>query len=73
LNPTTRGQLIHLVVEYGSEAITIRTPDTGAYKIVEDIRDYSQLGGLENKQDRLQQQFYMFNAFMANGKRVKFY
>ena len=41
-------------------------PDTAAYKVVEDIRDYSQLGGLKKEQNRLQQQIYMFNAFMAN-------
>jgi hypothetical protein len=41
-------------------------PDTAAYKVVEEIRDYSQLGGLKKEQDRLQQQIFMFNAFMAN-------
>ena len=40
--------------------------DTAAYKVVEDIRDYSQLGGLKKEQDGLQQQIYMFNVFMAN-------
>ena len=44
--------------------------DTVAYKVVEDIRDYSQLGGLKKEQDRLQQQIYMFNAFMANKQAV---
>ena len=33
---------------------------------MEDIRDYSQLGGLKKEQDRVQQQIYMFNALMAN-------
>jgi hypothetical protein len=33
--------------------------DTAAYKIVEDIRDYSQLGGLK-EQYRLQQQIFMY-------------
>ena len=42
------------------------SPDRAAYKVVEEIRDYSQLGGLKKEQDRLQQQIYMFNAFMAN-------
>ena len=37
-----------------------------AYKVVEDIRDYSQLGGLKKEYYRVQQQIYMFNAFMAN-------
>ena len=41
-------------------------PDTAAYKVVEEIRDYSQLGGLKKQQNRLQQQIFMFNAFMAN-------
>ena len=40
--------------------------NTAAYKIVEDIQHYSQLGGLKKEQDRLQQQIYMFNVFMAN-------
>lgn len=30
--------------------------DKAAYKVVEDIRDYSQLGGLKKEQDRVQQQ-----------------
>jgi hypothetical protein len=41
-------------------------PDTAAYKVVEDIWDYLQLGGLKKEQNRLQQQICMFNAFMAN-------
>jgi hypothetical protein len=40
--------------------------DSAAYKVVEDIRDYSQLGGLKKEHYRVQQQIYMFNAFMAN-------
>ncbi len=40
--------------------------DSADYKVVEDIRDYSQLGGLKKEQDRVQQQIYMFNALMAN-------
>ena len=35
--------------------------DTAAYKIVEDIRDYSQLGILKKEQDRLQQQIFLSN------------
>ena len=37
-------------------------PDTAAYKVVEEIREYSQLGGLKKEQDRLQQQIYIFNG-----------
>jgi hypothetical protein len=44
--------------------------DTAAYKTVEDIQDYSQLGGLKKDQDILQQQIYMFNAFMANRQQA---
>ena len=44
--------------------------DTAAYKVVEDIRDYSQLGGLKKEQDRVQQQIYMFNALMANKQQA---
>jgi hypothetical protein len=40
--------------------------DKAAYKVVEDIGDYSQLDGLKKQQDRLQQQIYMFNVVMAN-------
>jgi hypothetical protein len=46
------------------------TTDTAAYKVVEDIRDYSQLGGLKKEHDRLQQQIFMFNAFMANKQKI---
>ncbi|HXX98508.1 MAG TPA: hypothetical protein VEL11_15495 [Candidatus Bathyarchaeia archaeon] len=33
--------------------------DTAAYKIVEDIQLYSQLGGLKKEHERLQQQIFM--------------
>ena len=54
---------LHSAVYEDMERIPL---DTAAYKVVEEIRDYSQLGGLKKEQDRLQQQIYMFNAFMAN-------
>jgi hypothetical protein len=44
--------------------------DTSAYKIVEDIRDYSQLGGLKKEQERLQQQIFMFNMFIASRQQA---
>src|SRR5215469_498615 len=40
--------------------------DTAAYKIVEDIRDYSQLGGLKKEQYRLQQQIFMSQMFIGS-------
>ena len=40
--------------------------DTAAYKIVEDIRDYSQLDGLKHEQNRLQQQIFMSQMLMAS-------
>jgi predicted RNase H-like nuclease (RuvC/YqgF family) len=40
--------------------------DTAAYKIVEDIQHYSQLGGLKKEQDRLQQQIFMSQMLMAS-------
>ncbi len=40
--------------------------DTAAYKIVEDIRDYSQLGGLKKEQYRLQQQIFISQMFMGS-------
>ena len=40
--------------------------DKAAYKVVDDIADYSQLDGLKKEQERLQQQIYMFNVVMAN-------
>jgi hypothetical protein len=40
--------------------------DTAAYKIVEDIRDYSQLGGLKHEQNRLQQQIFMSQMFIGS-------
>jgi hypothetical protein len=30
-----------------------------AYKVIEELRDYSQLGGLKKEQNRLQQQIFM--------------
>lgn len=45
-------------------------PDTAAYKVVEDIRDYSRLGGLKKERYRLQQQIYMFNMLMANQQQA---
>jgi hypothetical protein len=40
--------------------------DTAAYKIVEDIQDYSQLGGLKYEQNRLQQQIFMLQMFIGS-------
>jgi predicted nucleic acid-binding Zn-ribbon protein len=40
--------------------------DTAAYKIVEDIREYSQLGGLKKEQARLQQQIFTSQMIMAS-------
>jgi hypothetical protein len=40
--------------------------DAKAYGIAQDIRDYRQLAGLKKEHYRVQQQIYMFNAFMAN-------
>jgi len=45
-------------------------PDTAAYKIVEDIRDYSQLGLLKKEQDRLQQQIFMSNMIVASRQQT---
>jgi hypothetical protein len=44
--------------------------DTAAYKIVEDIQHYSQLGGLKKEQERLQQQIFMFNMFIASRQQA---
>jgi hypothetical protein len=38
---------------------------TAAYKIVEDIQHYSQLGGLKKEQDRLQQQIFTSTMIMT--------
>jgi hypothetical protein len=37
-----------------------------AFKIIEDIREYSQLGGLKKEQNRLQQQIFMSNVIVAS-------
>jgi transposase-like protein len=44
--------------------------DTAAYKIVEDIRNYSQLGGLKKEQNRLQQQIFMSNMIMTTREQA---
>jgi hypothetical protein len=36
-----------------------------AYRVIEELRDYSQLGGLKKEQDRLQQQIFMSNMIMT--------
>jgi archaellum component FlaC len=36
-----------------------------AYKVIEEIRDYSQLGGLKKELERLQQQIFMSNMIMT--------
>ncbi len=36
-----------------------------AYKVIEEVRDYSQLGGLKKEQDRLQQQIFISNMIMT--------
>jgi hypothetical protein len=40
--------------------------DTAAYKIVEDIQGYSQLGGLKHEQKTLQQQIFMSQMLMGS-------
>jgi hypothetical protein len=41
-----------------------------AYKVIEEIRDYSQLGGLKKEQNRLQQQIFMSNMIMATRQQA---
>ncbi|MGB8936763.1 MAG: hypothetical protein WCC17_16855 [Candidatus Nitrosopolaris sp.] len=41
-----------------------------AYKVIEDMRDYSQLGLLEKEQNRLQQQIFMSNMIVASRQQT---
>ena len=41
-----------------------------AYKVIKEIRDYSQLGGLRKQQDRLQQQIFMSNMIMTTRQQA---
>jgi hypothetical protein len=41
-----------------------------AYKVIEGIRDYSQLGGLKKEQNRLQQQIFMSIMIMATRQQT---
>jgi hypothetical protein len=41
-----------------------------AYKVIEEIRDYSQLGGLKKEQNRLQQQIFMSNMVMRTRQQA---
>jgi hypothetical protein len=41
-----------------------------AFKVIEEIRDYSQLGGLKKEQDRLQQQIFMSNMIMTTRQQA---
>jgi hypothetical protein len=43
---------------------------TAAYKVIEGIRDYSQLGGLKKEQERLQQQIFMSNMIMTTRQQA---
>jgi hypothetical protein len=41
-----------------------------AYKVIEEIRDYSQLGGLKKEQERLQQQIFLSNMIMTTREQA---
>jgi len=41
-----------------------------AYKVIEEILDYSQLGGLKKEQDRLQQQIFMSKMIMTTRQQA---
>ena len=41
-----------------------------AYKVIEELRDYSQLGGLKKEQNRLQQQLFISNMIMATRQQT---
>jgi hypothetical protein len=41
-----------------------------AYKVIEDIREYSQLGGLKKEQDRVQQQIFISNMIMITRQQA---
>jgi len=41
-----------------------------AYRVIEEIRDYSQLGGLKKEQNRLQQQIFMLNMIMTTREQA---
>jgi septal ring factor EnvC (AmiA/AmiB activator) len=43
---------------------------TAAFKIMEDIREYSQLGGLKKEQNRLQQHIFMSNMIMTTRQQA---
>jgi hypothetical protein len=43
---------------------------TAAYKVIEEIRNYSQLGGVKKEQDRLQQQIFMSNMIMTTRQQA---
>jgi hypothetical protein len=43
---------------------------TSAYKVIEEIRDYSQLGGLKKEQDKLQQHIFMSNMIMTTRQQT---
>jgi hypothetical protein len=41
-----------------------------AFKVIEEIRDYSQLGGLKKEQGRQQQQIFMSNMIMTTRQQA---
>ena len=41
-----------------------------AFKVIEELRDYSQLGGLKKEQNRLQQQIFMSNMIVTTRQQA---
>jgi hypothetical protein len=44
--------------------------DAAAYRIAQDIRDYRQIGGLKQEQNKITQQIFMLNALLANKQQA---
>jgi hypothetical protein len=44
--------------------------DTAAYGVAQEIRDYRQIGGLKQEQNKITQQIFMLNAVVANKQQA---
>jgi transcriptional regulator with XRE-family HTH domain len=58
-----------LAVDEKTDTESIST-GAAAYRVIEELRDYSRLGGLKKEQNRLQQQIFMSNMIMTTRQQT---
>jgi hypothetical protein len=64
------GEVLAFLLAVDEKADMERTSrGAAAHKVIQELRDYSQLGDLKKEQNRLQQQIFMSNVIVAGGNR----